>query len=192
MLHGEECFPHPLYSSISFSFISFPFVFGLLIPTSGLCWYEACCRRCYCWCLLVLLLFWKLHLWRTKPFSSNMNSTVCLSTGERGGGTSLPLWFTVELSPTWLWPRSKLVIVSPCSSLSLSSFSFCTLYLFLASSSLSFFFGHSFALYPLLISYATLCAPCLSSYLYVCPAFVHNVLLPLLLYFLSGFTTSHK
>lgn len=54
-----------------------------LIPTSGPSWYEAFSSRCYCCCLLVLLLFSKLHLWRTKLFNSNMNPVVCLST--RGG-----------------------------------------------------------------------------------------------------------
>ena len=70
-------------SVVLFNLLLFPlsFVVPSLIPTSGLCWYEACRARCYCWCLLVLLLFSKLHLWRTKPFSSNMNPAVCLSTG---------------------------------------------------------------------------------------------------------------
>lgn len=54
-----------------------------LIPTSGPSWYEAFSPRCYCCCLLVLLLFSKLHLWRTKLFNSNMNPVVCLPT--RGG-----------------------------------------------------------------------------------------------------------
>lgn len=54
-----------------------------LIPTSGPSWYEAFSSWCYCCCLLVLLLFSKLHLWRTKLFNSNMNPVVCRST--RGG-----------------------------------------------------------------------------------------------------------
>lgn len=71
---------------------SFPFAVSSswsLIPTSGSSWYEAFCPRCYCWCLLVLLLFSKLHLWRTKPFNSNMNPAACLSTRGREGDKAL-------------------------------------------------------------------------------------------------------
>lgn len=89
-------------------------------------------------CLLVLLLFSKLHLWRTKPLVPTwIQPFVCLP--EEGKGTRQPLWFTVGLGPAWLWPLSSLVIVSPCSSslsfslfpslIFSSNFSLCSIYL---------------------------------------------------------------
>lgn len=161
----------PQHSFITFSFISFPFVSRSLIPTSGFCWYEACRPWRYCWCLLVLLLFSKLHLWRTKPFSSNMNPAVCLSTGggERDKAASV----------VYRWTRSRLTLAAfqtsyrlpppfLLSALSLfpsliflSHFSLCSLYQSLAPSSPSFIFScialvlHS----SVLIFYATLFAP---------------------------------
>lgn len=51
---------------------------------------------------MVLLLFSKLHLWRTKPFSSNMNPAVCVSTGggERDKAASVVY--------RWTWSHSTL------------------------------------------------------------------------------------
>lgn len=75
--------------SVHFPIPPSPFVFPLLlIPTSGFRRYEAFRPWRYCRRLLVLLLFSKLHLWRTKPFNSNMNSAVCLADewGGRGVG----------------------------------------------------------------------------------------------------------
>lgn len=147
---------------------------------------------------MVLLLFSKLHLWRTKPFSSNMNPAVCLSTGggERDKAASVVY--------RWTWSRLTLATFQTSYRLSpfllsaslfpslifLSHFSLCPRYLSLAPSSFCFIFLHIALLShsSLLIFFATLFA--LLSFF---PLFVHILSLSLLLpCLIPSFSTYNK
>lgn len=121
---------------------------------------------------MVLLLFSKLHLWRTKPFSSNMNPTVCLSTG--GGDRDK----AASVVYHWTWSRSILATFQTSYRLSpflllrllsfpLSSFAPCSFYQSLAPSSPCLIFPRiALVLHSsLFIFYATLFALFLSFFL---------------------------
>ncbi len=73
-------------------------VLGVIV---GVYWYCCCFQSSICGEQSLLVPTW------IQPF-------VCLP--EEGKGTRQPLWLTVGPGPAWLWPRSKLVIVSPRSS----------------------------------------------------------------------------
>lgn len=119
-------------------------VLGVIV---GVYWYCCCFQSSICGEQSLLVPTW------IQPF-------VCLP--EEGKGTRQPLWFTVGPAPAWLWPCSKLVIISPRSSSLPLSFplSLCSLYLSLAPSSPSFIFSR-IALFlhsSLFIFYAALLA----------------------------------
>ena len=79
-------------------------VLGVIV---GVYWYCCCFQSSICEEQSLLVSTW------IQPF---------VSLPEEGTGTRQALWFAFGLGPVWLWPHSKLVIVSPRStSLSLSS-----------------------------------------------------------------------
>lgn len=134
-------------------------VLGVIV---GVYWYCCCFQSSICGEQSLLVPTW------IQPF-------VCLP--EEGKGTRQPLWFTVGPGPAWLWPPSKLVIVSPRSSsrplsFPLSSFSHISLSApvicpLLPPASVSFFYT-LLCFHTLLYSFSLLLSlPSYRSFLYL-------------------------